>query len=56
MSDPGEQSGSVGPGPSELEAARLVLARMGVAPEDLVGSAAGSCVVPRFVEYVPGVG
>lgn len=53
MSDPRQQSGSTGPAPSELEAARLVLARMGVAPEDLVGSAADSCVVPTFAEYVP---
>ncbi|SDP90834.1 Phage integrase family protein [Actinopolyspora xinjiangensis] len=53
MNDPREQSGSTGPGPSELEAARLVLARMGVAPEDLVGASVGSSVVPTFAEYVP---
>ncbi|SDP97351.1 hypothetical protein SAMN04487905_1261, partial [Actinopolyspora xinjiangensis] len=31
----------------------MVLARMGVAPEDLVGSGVESCVVPTFAEYVP---
>ncbi|KGI80612.1 integrase, partial [Actinopolyspora erythraea] len=29
------------------------MARMGVAPEDLVGASVGSSVVPTFAEYVP---
>ncbi|GAA4855421.1 hypothetical protein GCM10025787_44310 [Saccharopolyspora rosea] len=42
-------------GPAELEAARLVLARMGVAPEDLLGTTAPRPPAPTFAEYVPQV-
>lgn len=38
-------------GPAELEAARLLLARMGISPADLVG--AGRPASPTFAEYIP---
>ena len=39
--------------PAELEAARLVLAWMGIEPADLVGELPPRRVVPTFAEYVP---
>ena len=41
------------PGPAELEAARLVLARMGIAPADLLADTSIPSTVPTFAEYVP---
>ncbi|GAA0739656.1 tyrosine-type recombinase/integrase [Dactylosporangium roseum] len=38
-------------GSAELEAARLLLARMGISPADLVG--AGRPAAPTFAEYIP---
>lgn len=50
MSAAGEMPAS----PAELEAARLLLSRMGIRPEDLVAAATSSAVsAPTFAEYVP---
>ena len=38
-------------GPAELEAARLLLARLGVSPADLLG--VGRSAAPTFAEYIP---
>jgi site-specific recombinase XerD len=40
-------------GPEEVEAARLLLARLGVSPADLLGTAAPRREVPTFATYVP---
>jgi hypothetical protein len=40
-------------GPEELESARLLLARLGVSPADLLGPAAPRREVPTFAGYVP---
>jgi site-specific recombinase XerD len=40
-------------GPQEVEAARLLLARLGVSPADLLGAAAPWREVPTFATYVP---
>ncbi len=40
-------------GREELEAARLLLARLGVSPADLLGPAAPRRAVPTFADYVP---
>ncbi|MEU9507335.1 integrase [Micromonospora sp. NPDC048170] len=40
-------------GRAELDAARLLLARMGISPADLVGAASDRPVAPTFAEYVP---
>jgi integrase/recombinase XerC len=40
-------------GPEELESARLLLARLGVSPADLLGPAAPRREVPTFAAYVP---
>ncbi|WP_338596691.1 site-specific integrase [Saccharopolyspora sp. SCSIO 74807] len=40
---------------AELEAARLVLERMGVAPEDLVGETTRRAPAPTFADYIPKV-
>ncbi|WP_307799729.1 tyrosine-type recombinase/integrase [Micromonospora antibiotica] len=40
-------------GRAELDAARLLLARMGISPADLVEAAAVRPVAPTFAEYVP---
>src|SRR5262244_3375129 len=40
-------------GEAELEAARLLLARMGVAPGDLLGAAPSRPPAPTFAEYIP---
>jgi integrase len=40
-------------GPQEVEAARLLLARLGVSPADLLGPAAQRREVPTFAAYVP---
>jgi integrase/recombinase XerC len=42
-----------GSGPAELEAARLVLARMGIVPADLLGESNRPSTVPTFAAYVP---
>jgi integrase len=41
------------PGPAELDAARVVLARMGISPIDLINANPIPTVVPTFAEYVP---
>lgn len=41
--------------PSEVEAARLVLARMGLAPEDLLTTHAPASTAPTFADYIPTV-
>ncbi|WP_225730455.1 MULTISPECIES: tyrosine recombinase XerC [unclassified Nocardia] len=38
---------------TEIEAAKLLLARLGVRPEDLLASAASNATVPTFDEYIP---
>ncbi|MBA8823850.1 site-specific recombinase XerD [Saccharopolyspora lacisalsi] len=43
------------PEPSELEAARLLLARMGLSPEDLVATPGEKPPAPTFADYVPQV-
>ncbi|MEV6232109.1 site-specific integrase [Saccharopolyspora shandongensis] len=43
------------PGAAEVEAARLVLERMGVTPADLLGAAERGTPAPTFAEYVPKV-
>ena len=40
-------------GPEELEAARLLLARLGVSPADLLGAAKPQREVPTFAAFVP---
>src|SRR5689334_22672080 len=40
-------------GQLELDAARLMLARMGIAPADLITGATGRPPAPTFAEYVP---
>jgi integrase len=40
---------------AELDAARLLLARLGVDPADLIAVPAGGRMVPTFAEYVPTV-
>lgn len=40
-------------GRAELEAARLLLARLGVSPEDLLGGATARPAAPTFAEYMP---
>jgi len=42
-------------GPPELEAARLLLSRMGIDPKDLVETAVERPPVPTFEEYIPAV-
>lgn len=41
------------PGAAELEAARLVLERMGVTPADLLGATQRRSPAPTFAEYIP---
>src|SRR5439155_4335469 len=41
------------PGHAELEAARLLLARMGISPSDLLSTAPARPLAPTFAEYVP---
>lgn len=48
MNPPGQDGAS----PAELDAARLLLARLGVRPEDLLAAAARD-PAPTFAEYVP---
>lgn len=43
------------PGAAELEAARLVLERMGVTPADLLGATQCRFPAPTFDEYIPKV-
>lgn len=43
------------PGAAEIEAARLVLERMGVSPADLLGSTQQRSPAPTFDEYIPKV-
>jgi integrase/recombinase XerC len=40
-------------GQAELDAARLLLARMGISPADLIGGATPRPPAPTFAEYVP---
>jgi hypothetical protein len=40
-------------GPAEFEAARLLLARMGITPADLLGLAPARSPAPTFAEYIP---
>jgi hypothetical protein len=40
---------------AELEAARLLLSKMGISPDELVGTPAPSVPAPTFSEYVPGL-
>lgn len=42
-------------GSGEWEAARLVLAKMGLAPQDLLGTAPPRPPAPTFAEYLPTV-
>jgi hypothetical protein len=42
-----------GPGPAELDAARLLLARLGVSPSDLLGVTAPRPPAPTFAAYIP---
>jgi hypothetical protein len=49
-------SASIAPAPglqAELDATRLLLARMGISPSDLVGNDASRPAAPTFAEYVP---
>jgi len=41
------------PGHAELEAARLLLARMGISPSDLLSTAPARPLAPTFAEYIP---
>jgi site-specific recombinase XerD len=41
------------PGQTELDAARLLLARMGISPTDLLGVAPSRPPAPTFAEYIP---
>jgi integrase/recombinase XerC len=41
------------PGAAELDAARLLLARMGIAPADLLQAAPSRPPAPTFAEYIP---
>ncbi len=41
------------PGQAELEAARLLLARMGISPSDLLNTAPARPPAPTFAEYIP---
>lgn len=42
-------------GRADLDAARMLLERLGVTPEQLIASASAPTVVPTFAEYVPRV-
>lgn len=42
-------------GAAELEAASMVLERMGVAPEDLLGHSSPTPTAPTFADYIPQV-
>jgi integrase len=42
-----------GPDPEDIAAARVLLKRMGVSPEDLVNAPGQRPVVPTFAEYIP---
>jgi hypothetical protein len=41
------------PSPADLEAARLLLARLGVSAEDLTGARQAAAAAPTFAAYVP---
>src|SRR6266568_1039951 len=41
------------PGHAELEAARLLLARMGISPSDLLNTAPARPPAPTFAAYIP---
>jgi integrase/recombinase XerC len=41
------------PGQAELDAARLLLARMGISPADLLQAVPGRSPAPTFAEYIP---
>jgi integrase/recombinase XerC len=40
---------------AELEAARLLLSKMGISPDELLGTAAPAVQAPTFSEYIPGL-
>ncbi|GAA3273463.1 tyrosine-type recombinase/integrase [Dactylosporangium vinaceum] len=40
-------------GAADIEAARILLDRLGMSPEDLLGLAAPQCPAPTFAEYIP---
>ncbi|MEU5943727.1 hypothetical protein ABZ807_32280 [Micromonospora sp. NPDC047548] len=40
-------------GQAELDAARLLLARMGISPADLIEASTKRPLAPTFAEYVP---
>jgi integrase/recombinase XerC len=41
------------PGPAEVQAARVLLARLGLSPADLVQNLPSRPLAPTFAEYVP---
>lgn len=43
------------PALSEIEAARMLLGKMGVSPADLLGTPAAPCGAPSFADYIPRV-
>jgi integrase/recombinase XerC len=43
------------PRPEEIEAARILLGKMGISPADLMDAPADSPGVPTFAEYIPRV-
>ncbi len=48
-------SGADGAGSAEIEAARLLLARMGLSPEQLVAALSEQVPAPTFADYIPTV-
>jgi hypothetical protein len=40
---------------AELEAARLLLSKMGISPDELLGTPEPSAPAPTFGEYIPGL-
>jgi integrase/recombinase XerC len=48
-----QSSGREPAGAAELEAARVLLDRLGVSPADLLGLAAVRTPAPSFAEYIP---
>lgn len=55
MRDLDSHTSSGSTGKAELEAARLLLSRMGVSPEDLLAEAPQANPPPTFAEYIPKV-
>jgi integrase/recombinase XerC len=48
-----DRAGDSPPGRAELDAARLLLARMGISPADLLAVAPSRPPAPTFAEYIP---